>query len=179
MKTHLLAMAVLLAVSLTAGGERAVAGTLPADGSQAAKIAKPASAKKFDAVADAALAAMKKRAAELKATGVAVVSYAPGDSIQGWSSKMAVVGKMKDPPSATGKGNNLLGIAYAKSAEMADTLKDSGTSTRPPLTGEFGWQGGVIARAKTGYVIAAFSGGKSEDDAEISRSGLEVLKGAL
>jgi hypothetical protein len=47
------------------------------------------------------------------------------------------------------------------------------------MTGEFAWQGGVIARVKTGYVIVAFSGGKSEDDVEVSRSGLAVLKGGL
>jgi uncharacterized protein GlcG (DUF336 family) len=47
------------------------------------------------------------------------------------------------------------------------------------MTGEFGWQGGVVARGKTGYVIVAFSGGKSEDDVEVSRAGLELLKAAL
>jgi hypothetical protein len=164
MKIHLLAIGMLMAVSLTVS---------------AASAPKPVSAKKFDALADSALAAMKKRAAELKVTGVAVVAYAQGDSIQGWTSKMAVVGRMKDAPSATEKGNNLLGIAYAKAAEMADTLENSGTAKRPPMTGEFGWQGGVVARVKTGYVIVAFSGGKSEDDVEVSRSGLEVLKGVL
>ena len=169
MKKHLLVSAMLLAVSLAAGEGYARAANAP----------KPISAKKFDALATAALEAMKKRAAELKVTGVAVVNYAPGDSIQEWTSKMAVVGRMKDAPTATDKGNNLLGIAYAKAAEMADTLKDSGTATRPPMTGEFGWQGGVIARTRTGYVIVAFSGGKSEDDVQVSKAGLELLKGAL
>jgi hypothetical protein len=170
MKKHLLAIGMLLAASLAAGQGYARAASAP----------KPAvSAKKFDSLATTALDAMKKRAAELKVTGVAVVNYAQGDSIQEWTSKMAVVGRMKDAPTATDKGNNLLGIAYAKAAEMADTLQNSGTAPRPPLTGEFGWQGGVIARTKTGYVIVAFSGGKSEDDVEVSRAGLEVLKGAL
>jgi len=122
---------------------------------------------------------MKQRAAELNIGGVAVVAYAPGYTIQAWTSRMAVVGRMKDPPSATSKGNNLLGIAYAKAAEMADTIQDSGTSNRPPMTGEFGWQGGVVAHGKTGYIIVAFSGGKSEDDVQVSRAGLAVLKPAL
>lgn len=169
MKIKLLAMGMLIAVSLASGDGRAGAASAP----------KPVSAKKFDALANAALTAMKARAAELKITGVAVVSYAQGDTIQGWASRMAVVGRMKDAPSATEKGNNLLGIAYAKAAEMAETLQDSGTAKRPPMTGEFGWQGGVISRTRTGYVIVAFSGGKSEDDVQVSRSGLEVLKGAL
>ena len=169
MKTRLLAIGMLFAIGLYTGETSALAANTP----------KPVSAKNFDALADAALASMKKRAAELKITGVAVVAYAQGESIQGWSSKMAVVGRMKDAPSATEKGNNLIGIAYAKAAEMADTLENSGTAKRLPMTGEFGWQGGVVARVKTGYVIVAFSGGKSEDDVEVSRAGLTVLKGAL
>jgi hypothetical protein len=44
------------------------------------------------------------------------------------------------------------------------------------MTGEFGWQGGVFFRGKTGFVIVAFSGGKSEDDVQVSRAGLELLK---
>jgi hypothetical protein len=130
----------------------------------------------FNVTADAALAAMRARAQELGVTGVAVVAYFEGETIQAWSSKMVVVGKYKDEPTANDKGSNLLAIAYDKAAEMADTLKDSGSGARPPMTGEFGWNGGVIARGKTGYVIAAFSGGKSEDDVAISREGLTKLK---
>jgi len=133
----------------------------------------------FDAVADAALTAMRTRAEELKIGGVAVVAYFEGETIQAWSSKMIVVGRYKDEPTANDKGSNLLGIVYAKAAEMADTHKDSGSKIRPPMTGEFGWNGGVIARGKTGYVIAAFSGGKSEDDVEVSRAGLAKLKAGL
>jgi hypothetical protein len=149
----------------------------------AANVPRPVSAKKFDALATAALEAMKQKAAELKITGVAVVNYASGDTVQAWTSKMAVVGRMIDPK-ASANGNNLLGIAYAKSAEMADTLENSGTAKRPPMTGEFGWQGGVIAQVKigktgTGHVIVSFSGGKSEDDVEVSKAGLEVMKTGL
>lgn len=133
----------------------------------------------FDVVADAALAAMKTKAQKMGVGGVAVVAYFDGDTIQSWSSKMIVVGRYKDAPTATDKGSNLLAIAYAKAAGMADTLKDSGSGIRPPMTGEFGWNGGVIARGKAGYLIAAFSGGKSDDDAEISREGLSKLKAGL
>jgi hypothetical protein len=135
-----------------------------------------ATSSNFDATADAALLAMRARAQELGVTGVAVVAYFEGDTIQAWSSKMIVVGKLRDEPTATDKGSNLLAIAYAKAAEMADTQKDSGSDVRPPMTGEFGWKGGVIARGKAGYLIAAFSGGKSEDDVAISREGLTRLK---
>jgi hypothetical protein len=133
----------------------------------------------FDGPANSALAAMKKRAEELGIGGVAVVAYFEGDKIRSWSSKMLVIGRMRDEPSQTDKGANLIGIAYAKAVEMADTLKDSGSQVRPPMTGEFGWKGGVIVRGKNGYLIAAFSGGKSEDDVKISRAGVEELSTGL
>ena len=118
---------------------------------------------------------MKARAEDLKIGGVAVLAYFEGDKIESWTSKMLVVGHMKDQPTATDKGNNLLAIAYAKAAEMADTLRNSGSNTRPPMTGEFGWEGGVIIHVRTGYLIAAFSGGKSEDDVAVSRAGAAKL----
>lgn len=139
-----------------------------------AKTPKPMSAREFDGVARAALAAMKARANELHINGVAVVAFAPGERVESWQSQMAVVGSMTDQKSE--KGNNLLGIAYAKAAEMAETLKDSGTAGRQPMTGEFGWQGGVVARTGRGILIVAFSGGKSEDDVQVSKAGLEVMK---
>jgi hypothetical protein len=145
----------------------------------AAGAPKPVDAKKFDALATAALEAMRQKADELKIGGVAVVNYAPGETVTAWSSKMAVVGRMKDAPTDSSKGNNLLGIAYAKSAEMADTLENSGTAKRPPMTGEFGWQGGVVEKGKAGYLIVSFSGGKSEDDVQVSKAGLAVLKKGL
>ena len=146
--------------------------------SSAAKSRRAVNGKRFDAAAQAALAAMKSKAAELNIQGVAVVSFAPGDTIQGWMSQMAVVGHMTDHTYGE-KGNNLLGIAYAKASEMANTLKDSGTSGKPPMTGEFGWQGGVMAKVPNGYIIVAFSGGKSEDDVQVSNAGLAILQARL
>jgi len=142
----------------------------------AANAPKPLNAKRFDALATAALEAMKQKAAELKIGGVAVVNYVPGAAVEAWSSKMAVVDRMTDPAAADRKGNNLLAIAYAKSAEMARTLVNSGTSTGPIMTGEFGWQGGVVEQVKGGWVIVSFSGGKSEDDVQVSKAGLAVVK---
>ena len=129
----------------------------------------------FDEVADSALASMTKRAQELKIHGAAVVAFIQGDVTQSWSSKMVVVGSMKDAPMEKSHGNNLLAIAYSKAAEMAETLKDSGHAGRPPMTGETGWQGGLIRKGKTGYLIAAFSGGPSESDLKVSQAGLAVL----
>jgi hypothetical protein len=143
-----------------------------------AKSPKPVSGKRFDSAAQAAIAAMRARAAEVKIQGVAVVAFAPGDAIEGWMSQMAVVGHMTDHTNGE-KGNNLLAIAYAKASEMANTLKDSGTAGKPPMTGEFAWQGGVMAKVANGYIIVAFSGGKSEDDVETSKAGLAILKSRL
>jgi hypothetical protein len=134
----------------------------------------------FAEQADKALLAMQQRAAELKVTGVAVVAYSEGDSVKSWSSKMVVVGNLKTGPSKNDPaGANLLAIAYTKAAEMADTLKNSGSAGRPPLKGEFGWQGGVVAKGRTGILIAAFSGGPSADDVKISQTGLAVLSQSL
>jgi uncharacterized protein YbjQ (UPF0145 family) len=136
-------------------------------------------ARLFDELADKALAAMKARAEELKIRGVAVIAYAEGETVSAWSSKMVVVGTLKTPTTEKEPGSNLLAIAYAKAAEMADTLKASGAAGRKPMKGEFGWQGGLVRKGKTGYLIAAFSGGKSEDDVKVSQAGLEVLATAL
>jgi hypothetical protein len=165
----------LSTVSLSAQEKPAV--STPA--SAAPQPAGTSAAVVFDGIADIALLAMKKRAEELNIKGVAVVAYAPGDTVESWSSKMLVVGHLKNLPTQGKKGDNLLGIAYTKAAEMADTLKDSGSNIRPPMTGEYGWQGGVVAKGKTGIVIAAFSGGSSADDVKASRAGLEILAGGL
>ena len=140
---------------------------------RAASDAMPA--KVFDEQADLALQAMAKRAEELKIKGAAVVAYIPGEDVRAWSSKMLVVGTLKNAPTEKDRGANLLAIAYAKATEMAETLKDSGTAGRPPMTGETGWKGGLIKKCRTGYVLAAFSGGPSEADLKVSQAGLAVL----
>src|SRR5947209_1796215 len=92
--------------------------TLPLLPIQTARPQSPPQPVSFDKTADEALTAMRKRAEELKIGGVAVVAFMPGQTLQSWSSKMVVVGRYKDLPTATDKGANLLGIAYAKAAEM-------------------------------------------------------------
>jgi hypothetical protein len=125
---------------------------------------------------DAALAAMKKKAEAMNIKGVAVVAYAEGNAVKEWTSKMLVVGDMTVPD----KEHNLLGIAYTKAVEMADTLKDSGSGIRPPMKGEYGWQGGKVAKGKTGIVIAAFSGAESMQDVQVSQVAIdELLKAGL
>src|ERR1039458_3339190 len=96
MKTNEPATEMPLTASVAAGGE-----AVPA-----AKAPKPGSGQKLGELTEAALAAIKSLAAELNITGVAVVAYAQGDSIQDWTSKMAVVGRMKIAPSTASRGNN-------------------------------------------------------------------------
>jgi len=134
----------------------------------------------FDGLADQALAAMQAKAEALKIKGVAVVAYVPGKDVNSWVSKMVVVGNLTSHSSATNDpGSNLLGIAYAKASEMAATLQPSGSGVRPPMKGELGWQGGWIEPGKNGYLIAAFSGGRSSDDVQVSKAGVAVLAGGL
>jgi hypothetical protein len=135
----------------------------------------PISACGFDEAAVNALRAMTKCAKELRIHGAAVVAYFEGDSVQSWSSKAVIVGAMKNAPTKETPGDNLLAIAYSKASEMAETLKNSGNAGRSPMTGEFGWPGGLLLKGKSGYWIAAFSGGPSEDDIKVSRAGLETL----
>jgi hypothetical protein len=136
--------------------------------------------KDFGVLADKALLAMKKRAEALKINGVAVVACSQGGTVKSWSSKMLVVGNLTARPSRKNPtGSNFLAIAYAKAAEMATTQKNSGSQVRPPMIGETGWKGGVVTRGKTGLLIAAFSGGPSEDDVKVSRAGLKILATAL
>jgi hypothetical protein len=143
------------------------------------KAPKPLSVKKIDSLEQTALTAMKAKAAELKVTGVAVASVAPGESVDGWTSKMAVVGRMTDPAATDGRGNNMLGIAYDKSAEMARTHVNSGTAPGKPMVAEFYWQGGAIEKVKGGWLIVAFSGATGEQDFAVSQAGLAAMKAAI
>lgn len=134
----------------------------------------------FVILADEALNRMKEHAEKFQIMGVAVVAYSAGEAIESWTSKMLVVGRLTSAVSDKNPhGSNYLGIAYTKMAEMADTLKESGSNVRPSKTGEYGWQGGAVIRGKTGYLFAAFSGGPSEDDLKVSQSGLAILAAKL
>jgi hypothetical protein len=145
----------------------------------AQKAPKPMSPKKLDALEQTALTAMKAKAAELKVTGVAVATFAPGDSVDGWTSKMAIVGRMTDPAATDGRGNNMLGIAYDKSAEMARTLVNSGTAPCKAMVAEFCWQGGATEKVNGGRLIVAFSGATGEQDFAVSQAGLAAMKAGI
>jgi rhamnogalacturonyl hydrolase YesR len=120
--------------------------------------------------ADRSLAVMVEAAAEMSVQGVAVVAFIPGNLNDSWVSKMKVAGAL------TNGSANFLAVAYSKAAEMADTHKNSGNRDGEPMHGEFGYQGGVVAKVEPGYIMAVFSGATGEQDTEIAKKGLVALK---
>jgi hypothetical protein len=174
-----LILCIAFALPATAQQSQSAVGGTPAPSSDL-DDGRPLHVAKFDRTADHALLAMEKRAHELGIQGVAIVAYFDGDSVRSWASKMIVVGSgIEDQPAQNQKVSNLLAVAYSKASEMADTLKNSGSHVRPPLTGEFGWNGGAIARGKHGYLVAAFSGGKGDQDFSVSTAGIAEMKKGL
>lgn len=119
--------------------------------------------------ADKSLEIIAKAAKEISIEGAGIIAYIPGDVSKSWVSKMKVMGRLANDDA------NFCAIAYAKASEMAVTLKDSGNGDRKDITGEFGWPGGVILKVKSGYILAAFSGGTGEQDVEVAKKGLDWL----
>ncbi len=119
--------------------------------------------------ADHTLTLIQEAAEKGSFKGVAFIAYIPGEVTTSWISKMKVIGNL------TGDKNNFLGIVNGKAAEMASTLQNSGSHVREVYTGEFGWQGGLIKKVSSGYLLAAFSGGKTEQDLEAAKIGLDWL----
>jgi hypothetical protein len=130
---------------------------------------------RFAQIAPVALAAVAEKAAALGVGGVGIVAWFEGDEPRNWVSDIRVVGRFWDPPEKDGPGANLLAIAFGKLTEMAVSLKPSGHAERPKAWGELGWEGGWIARGKTGHVLAAFSGAPSETDVVLSKLAVEIL----
>lgn len=119
--------------------------------------------------ADECLSIIEKAAQKLSITGAAMIAFIPGDVSESWISKMKVIGRLANDEA------NFLAIAYAKASEMAVTHKDSGNGERKDITGEFGWQGGVIIKVDSGYLVGTFSGGTGQQDADVAKEGLDWL----
>jgi hypothetical protein len=120
--------------------------------------------------ADSCLVLMEQAAQKSSIRGVAIIAFIPGENTESWISRMKVVGTLTDRKTA-----NFLAIAISKAAEMTDTHKDSGSGIRAPMKGEFGYKGGIIKNVKSGYILAVFSGGSSEQDYEAAKTGLYWL----
>jgi hypothetical protein len=123
----------------------------------------------FVSKADKCLSLMEQAAQKLSVKGVALIAFIPGEVTNSWISKMKVVGTLTDSKS------NLLAIANSKASEMADTHIDSGSGSRSPKAGEFGYKGGITKKVSSGYIIAVFSGGSGEQDVEIAKAGMDYL----
>lgn len=158
-------MIVLLALAISIGNYS----------SASESIANKANTKKGEQLflknADECLTIIEKAAQKLGITGTAMIAFIPGEVSESWVSKMKVIGRLASPNA------NFLAIAYAKASEMAVTHEDSGNTERKEITGEFGWQGGVIIKVESGYLVGAFSGGTGQQDADVAKEGLDWLSG--
>ena len=120
---------------------------------------------------------MENHARKLGVRGVIVVANMD-DSGFSWVSHMKAVDAIKvldgSPEKSQYPGYNFIGTAYSKAAEMADTKLDSGSKVRQAYQGEFGFQGGVIRKVQSGYILSVFSGATGEQDLEIAKAGMSV-----
>jgi hypothetical protein len=121
---------------------------------------------------DASLSVMERKSKEMKIIGVGIIAFLEYGK-ENWVSKMKVMGALKN------EKVNFLAVAYSKAGEMVDTLKNSGTSDRTPLLGEFNFIGGVIEKVSNGYVLAVFSGATGEEDTVVAKLGLEFILSKL
>ena len=119
--------------------------------------------------ADKCIGVIEEAAKKMSVKGVAVIAFIPGEVTKSWISKMNVVGALSNGSA------NYLAIAYSKASEMADTYKNSGSSAREPMLGEFGYQGGIVRKVNSGYILAVFSGASGEQDTELANEGLDWL----
>jgi uncharacterized protein GlcG (DUF336 family) len=133
----------------------------------------------FELAAGKMIIAMEDHARKLGVKGVIVVA-SMDDSGSSWISRMKAVATIKavsgNPQKDEYPGWNFIGIAYSKAAEMADTKVNSGSKVRPAYQGEFGYQGGVIKKVQSGFILAVFSGASSEQDQEIATVGLDAYQ---
>ncbi len=122
---------------------------------------------------------MENHARKLGVKGVILVASMDGTGFS-WVSQMKAVDAIKvipeNPERGEYPGYNFIGIAYSKAAEMADTKLNSGSNSRQSYQGEFGYRGGVIKKVPSGYILAVFSGGTSEQDLEIAKAGMNVYQ---
>jgi hypothetical protein len=133
----------------------------------------------FQSSAASMIAAMENHARKLGVKGVIVVA-SMADSSNSWISQMKAVDAIKviddRPEQHQYPGYNFIAIAYSKAAEMADTKLNSGSKVRPAYQGEFGFEGGVIKKLRSGYFLAVFSGATSEQDLEIAKVGMSACQ---
>lgn len=119
--------------------------------------------------ADKCLDIIHHAANKLPIQGAVVIAYVPGEVTKSWISKMKIVGCY------TNEHMNFLSVASSKIAEMATTLSTEKRTSEKLLKGEWGYQGKVIQKVKSGYLLAAFSGGSAAQDAAVAQKGMDWL----
>jgi hypothetical protein len=133
----------------------------------------------FRVVATKMIIAMENHARKLGVKGVIVVASMDAAGFS-WVSQMKAVDAIKvvpeNPAQAKYPGHNFIGIAYSKAAEMADLKLDSGSKIRPAFEGEFGYQGGMIKKIQSGFILTVFSGATGEQDFEIAKVGMNAYQ---
>ncbi len=133
----------------------------------------------FQVVAGTMITEMEKHARKLGVKGVIVVA-SMDEAGFAWVSQMKAVETMKDVPENPAKdaypGTNFIAVAYSKAAEMADTKLNSGSKVRPAFQGEFGYQGGMIKKIESGFILTVFSGATGEQDFEIAGVGMNAYQ---
>ena len=115
---------------------------------------------------------MKKRAETMGIQGVAVASVLNKGEDVDWIGEMKVVGT----PCNFKEGWNLVAIAWSKCGEAIATEADSGNPEHKKILGECGFVGGAFEEYN-GYKMAfAFSGALSEEDLEVAKFGIKLMK---
>lgn len=122
-----------------------------------------------------ALEEMKNKAVSMGISGVATASILNNGGTTDWIGEMKVVGE----PYNKKEGWNLVAIAWSKCGEAIASEADSGNPERKKMMGELGFVGGAYEEFE-GYKMAfAFSGALSEEDLEVARHGIGVMKQSL
>ena len=94
---------------------------------------------RFDRASGKILDEMCRVADDNNMQGAAVLAFIPSIPAKSWRSRAQAATSF-----ITGGKSNVLAIAYAKAAQMADTLRNSGDLVRPRLRGEYNYQGGAL-----------------------------------
>ena len=119
-----------------------------------------------------ALKDMKAKALEMGIEGVAAASVLNNGDSTNWIGEMNVVGKYLDHEG----GFNLVAVAWSKCGEAIATEAESGNPEHKKILGECGFVGGAFEEYN-GYKMAfAFSGALSEEDLEVAKFGIKLMK---
>lgn len=122
-----------------------------------------------------ALEAMKEKALAMKIQGVAAAAFLDAGEDVDWVGEMKVV----ETPYNLKDGWNLVAIAWSKCGEVIATGADSGNPDHEKICGELGFVGGAYGEHKGCKMAFAFSGALSEEDLEVAKHGIEVMKGLI